>query len=155
MPETHTLGEFRAKFRVDELLVAKTNAWSWSVRPDQPTLGAGILSLNRFALRLSEVTPAEMAELGELIATLERAVKQAFPSYDIMNYLMLMMKDHYVHYHVVPRYPSPCTFMGLTWMDNGGRPGLPALGERQHKDREDVLQGIQKALRDALEVDVR
>ncbi len=39
MPETHPLAEFRTKFRVEDLLVAQTGAWSWSVRPDQPTLG--------------------------------------------------------------------------------------------------------------------
>ena len=38
MDGSQTLAGFRAKFRVDELLVAKTPAWSWSVRPGQATL---------------------------------------------------------------------------------------------------------------------
>ena len=103
MSETKTLDEFQEKFRVDELKVLEIGAWSWSVRPTQPTLGSGILSLNRYALHLSDVTPEEMADLGELIVQLEKTVKTIF-NYNIMNYLMLVMADHHVHYHVIPRY---------------------------------------------------
>ena len=41
MSETKTLDEFQEKFRVDELKVLEIGAWSWSVRPTQPTLGSG------------------------------------------------------------------------------------------------------------------
>lgn len=37
MPDPKMLSDFRSKFLVDALLVAKTDAWSWSVRPNQPT----------------------------------------------------------------------------------------------------------------------
>ena len=46
---TTTLAEFHEKFRVPELEVVRSEYWTWSVRPVQSTLGAGILSLNRFA----------------------------------------------------------------------------------------------------------
>ncbi len=46
---TTTLAEFHEKFRVPELEVVSSAHWTWSVRPVQTTLGAGILSLNRFA----------------------------------------------------------------------------------------------------------
>ena len=58
MDESPVLAQFRTKFRVEELLVAKNTAWSWSLRPAQATLGCGILSLNRYAARFSEVTAA-------------------------------------------------------------------------------------------------
>ncbi len=75
---------FRTKFRVDELLVAKTPAWSWSVRPAQATLGCGIVSLNRYAAHFSEVTADEMAELAALVGKVEQAVRSAF-AYDVIN----------------------------------------------------------------------
>ena len=72
--ESLILSGFRAKFQVDELLVLRTTAWSWSVRPAQATLGAGILSLNRYAARFSDVTAAEMADLAALLTKLEQAL---------------------------------------------------------------------------------
>lgn len=144
------LSDFRSKFLIDPLLVAKTNAWSWSVRPNQPTLGAGILSLNRHALYFSDVSLAEMAELGELIKTIESAVKSAF-NHNIMNYLMLMMVDHHVHFHVIPRYDGIRQFAGLEWLDNGW-PALPVMGDSQHKNQEEILTKIQDALKSAVEI---
>jgi len=96
MGQTKVLEGFQEKFRVNELKILETGAWTWSVRPTQPTLGSGILSLNRYALHLSDVTPEEMADLGELIGQLEKTVKTIF-DYNIMNYLMLMMVDHHAH----------------------------------------------------------
>ena len=144
MSQTDTLESFRSKFRVEEFLVLDSGAWSWSVRPGQPTLGAGVLSLNRYALHLSEVSSSEMAELADVIRTLERAVKTAF-DYNIMNYLMLMMVDHHVHYHVIPRYDGSRRFAGVDWVDNGW-PALPVLGDTQHSDEPGILASIQQAL---------
>ncbi len=148
MSETKTFVEFKEKFRVDEFKILEKGAWSWSVRPAQPTLGSGILSLNRYALHLSEVTPEEMADLGELIGQLEKTVKTIF-DYNIMNYLMLMMVDHHVHYHVIPRYDGIRKFAGFEWVDNGW-PALPVLGESQFEDETDVLQNIQNTLISAI-----
>jgi len=142
--ETGTFDEFRAKFRVEELKILENESWSWSVRPAQATLGAGILSLNRYALQLSDVTPREMMDLGSLVGILEKTIKAAF-GHNIMNYLMLMMVDHHVHYHVIPRYDGARTFAGLEWVDNGW-PALPEIGENQHADRLDLLQILQEKL---------
>lgn len=145
--EARLLADFRSKFQVEELLIAQTQAWSWSVRPAQPTLGAGILSLNRHAACFSAVRADEMAELSELLGLVERSLKAAF-SYDIINYLMLMMVDHHVHFHVVPRYAAPRRFAGLDWVDNGW-PAFPALADRQHADRSDIPSAIRQALQAA------
>lgn len=144
MNETNTLEEFRAKFRVAELKVIDTGIWTWSVRPDQPTLGAGIISLNRFALHLSDVTSEDMSDLAGLISTVENSIKSTF-NHNIMNYLMLMMVDHHVHYHVIPRYDGARQFSGLEWVDNGW-PALPVMPDSQHKNHEGMLQSIQDSL---------
>jgi len=85
-----------------------------------------------------------MAELAKLISTAESAIKSTF-GHSIMNYLMLMMVDHHVHYHVVPRYDGSREFANLVWVDNGW-PTLPQLLDSQHKNNGSVLQKIQEAL---------
>jgi diadenosine tetraphosphate (Ap4A) HIT family hydrolase len=145
MTKTRTLAEFRAKFRVDELKVLDNRSWTWSVRPGQPTLGAGILSLNRFAPKFADVTGEEMRDLAELAGALEGAIDSAF-GHNIMNYLMLMMVDHHVHYHVIPRYEARQAFAGREWVDNGW-PALPVLGDSQHADNPELLQTIREKLK--------
>lgn len=143
--ETHTLQEFREKFKVEELTILKNESWTWSVRPTQPTLGSGVISLNRYALEMSEVSSEEMKQLGKLIQTVEKTLKSAF-DYNIINYLMLMMVDHHVHYHVIPRYDGKRIFENLTWIDNGW-PALPTLGDNQHSDK-NLLTKIQTVLKE-------
>ena len=148
MTETRTLEEFRAKFRVEELNVLENRSWSWSVRPGQPTLSAGILSLNRHAGKFSEVTAEEMQDLAEMVGTLEGAIMASF-DHAIMNYLMLMMVDHHVHYHVIPRYGTTRTFAGCDWVDNGW-PALPLIADSQHADDPGLLHLIQEKLKSEL-----
>lgn len=142
--DNETLKLFNEKFKVQELTIYKNEAWTWSVRPTQPTLGSGILSLNRYALYMSEVTSEEMKKLGEIIEIIEKTAKQTF-NYNIMNYLMLMMVDHHVHYHVIPRYDSVKEFDEQQWVDNGW-PAIPVLGDNQHSDNSEILFNIKKAL---------
>lgn len=144
METSKKLNEFRNKFNVDENLIINTGSWSWSVRPAQPTLGSAIISLNRYALHLSDVTPEEMAELGVLIKQFEKTTKTCF-NHDIMNYLMLMMVDHHVHYHAIPRYNGIRSFSGLDWVDNGW-PALPVMGDNQHKEQQELIKEIQRTL---------
>ena len=145
MSETRTLNEFRNKFRVEDLRVLENHSWTWSVRPGQPTLGSGILSLNRHATKFSEVSEEEMKELTELVRAIEGTIKAAF-DHQIMNYLMLMMVDHHVHYHVIPRYEGARTFAGREWVDNGW-PALPVIADSQHADDPKLLHHIQEELR--------
>lgn len=147
MAETNIMEQFKGKFRLDELLILRNSSWSWSVRPWQPTLGSGVLSLNRFAPRLSDATPDEMRDLAEMISAIEGRVRTVF-NYHIMNYFMLMMVDHHVHFHVIPRYASPRTFGGLTWVDNGW-PGGAVMSDSQHEGNDAVLCEMQAALKAA------
>ena len=149
MSTTTTIEEFRAKFRVEDLKVMENSSWTWSVRPGQPSLGAGILSLNRYALKLSDVTGEEMKDLADLVRVLEATIQAAF-GYNIMNYLMLMMVDHHVHYHVIPRYEETRSFADKEWVDNGW-PALPVIGDSQHADDPGLLYVIQDRLNSKLD----
>lgn len=69
---------FPTRFRTSELRVHATASWIWTVRPRQPTLGASVLSLDRYALELHERHPDEMTDLAAMIAVLERTMRAAF-----------------------------------------------------------------------------
>ena len=142
---SNTLAEFQDKFRVAECSIFSNRSWTWSLRPAHPTLGSGILSLNRFATAFGDITAQESADLGQTVATIERAVAKTFENQKI-NYLMLMMVDAHVHFHVIPRYSAPRDAFGITWEDVGW-PALPDLKQDQSKGRDEVLH----ALRDALQ----
>lgn len=116
---------FNKKFKIKELLIYESEYWVWSLRPVQATLGASVLSLKRECQVFSELNKEEFSDLDNIIKIIERTLNKAF-EYDVINYLMLMMVDKYVHYHVIPRYKRTIDFGGLTWKDVGW-PGIPNL----------------------------
>jgi len=145
---TQTLEEFRERFRLDDLEVARTEHWVWSVRPAPATLGAGVLSLARFATRFGEITTEEGADLARAVRLVEATLDRAFAPAKI-NYLMLMMVDRHVHQHVLPRYPESRRFAGLEWEDEGW-PGLPSLSGHHDRAGSPVLLAVRDTLRQAL-----
>ena len=142
------LAEFEAKFRVRELEILRTQRWTWSVRPGQATLGAGVLSLNRPAGSFGELSAEEGADLAAIVARIDGAL-HTFSAPDKMNYLMLMMVDPHLHFHVLPRYAEPRTAAGHEWVD-AGWPALPGLGDNADLSTPEVLVEIRDALRAAV-----
>lgn len=134
--------DFQAKFRLAELIITETEHWIWSIRPSQVTVGAGILSIKRAIESFSELTESESLDLGKIIKIIERTSKETFV-YNRINYLMLMMVDFQVHFHVIPRYNHEINFLGMTWKDKGW-PAQPFL------DAEVVSDDILFAIRDNL-----
>jgi len=107
---------FTEKFMVNELLIAETVHWNWSVRPLHCTLGSGVISLKRPAQAMSELTTEEGADYINLIKIIEYTLKTAFCA-EKMNYIMLMMVDLQVHCHAIPRYSGDVEFQGQTYKD--------------------------------------
>lgn len=118
---------FKSKFRVEELLVHRSAHWVWSVRPVHSTLGAGILSLARYCEHMSDLLPEEAEDLARMCKVMEGTLRR-FRNPKRVNYLMLMMVDSHLHFHVIPRYESDMEFGGRTWKDSGW-PSFPSLGE--------------------------
>jgi diadenosine tetraphosphate (Ap4A) HIT family hydrolase len=107
--------------------------WTVLMRPAQATLGALVLAANAEATTFGALPPAAFAGLSTVISHIERALT-AFRPYDRINYLMLMMVDPHVHFHVLPRYSAPQAYGGHIFPDPGwpGPPDLksaPVLGE--------------------------
>ena len=115
---TTNFQNFNQKFKVDDLLIVQTDYWRWSLRPLQCTLGAGILSLKRPAESMSELTLEEGKDLIVITKIIESTLKKAF-NMEKMNYIMLMMVDYHIHYHVVPRYARDISFDGIDFKELG------------------------------------
>jgi hypothetical protein len=74
----------------------------------------------------------EMNRLDD--AAIEAALTRSV-DYAKINYLMLMMVDPHVHFHVIPRYEGERSAAGLTITD-AGWPGQPDLGSAVKIDSE-------------------
>jgi diadenosine tetraphosphate (Ap4A) HIT family hydrolase len=121
------------KFGYPGSLVREYDFWVVMVRPHQATLGALVLACKEEAQAFSDISEAAFAELGQAISDIEAALRR-FRAYDKINYLMLMMVDREVHFHVLPRYSTEREFAGQRFEDPGwpAAPDLsagPALGE--------------------------
>ena len=115
------------KFGYPKTLIKEYDHWVVLLRPQQSTLGALVLACKNEAETFSAIPHEAIAELKEITAAIEQHLKECF-SYDKINYLMLMMVDPDVHFHVLPRYAGPRIFEQKEFFDPGW-PGPPDLSQ--------------------------
>ena len=125
-------------FGYPDSLVKEYEHWVVLVRADQVTLGSLVLAAKGDATAFGALEPAAFAELGEIVPAIERALR-AFCGYEKINYLMLMMADPNVHFHVIPRYEGERTAEGVSVADKGW-PKPPALGEAVELNPQQISQ---------------
>jgi len=114
------------KFGWPGSLVKEFEHWVVLARPAQVTLGSLVLAAKGEATAYGDLSAEAFAEQHQIVAAIERALS-AFTRYERINYLMLMMVDPNVHFHVIPRYSEPRQWNGIDFPD-GGWPGPPQLG---------------------------
>ena len=132
------------KFGFPETLIRDFRNWVVLLRPAQVTLGSLVLCAKSEAESFGALEPEAFAELAEIVPAIERALK-AFSDYERLNYLMLMMVDRQVHFHIFPRYSGERGFDATTFADSGW-PGPPDLKSAVALDA-DILHGMQIALK--------
>ena len=93
------------KFGYPGTLLRELEHWLILLRPAQPTLGCLVLVAKSDVTEFSALPTGAHAELAEATQAIETALKQ-FTDYAKINYLMLMMVDPQVHFHVIPRYQA-------------------------------------------------
>ncbi len=108
----------QSKFGYPGTLICDYDHWCVLLRPAQATLAAMVLVCKDEASHFSAISPAAFSELAKATADIETASK-SFRAWDKINYLMLMMVDPDVHFHVLPRYGVEQTFEGVTFPDAG------------------------------------
>lgn len=121
------MNETIVRFGYPDTLVADYAHWVVLLRPAQPTLGSLVLAAKGPATAFSQLSPEAFAEFGRVVADIEGRVCDAV-GYLKINYLMLMMVDPHVHFHVIPRYEGERSACGVT-VGDAGWPKVPALGE--------------------------
>lgn len=107
-------------------LVEEYTHWVVLLRPQQATLGALILACKEDVLAFGEISEQAHTEMKRITSDLETCLKKCF-GYQKMNYMMLMMVDPDVHFHVLPRYATTQKFERVMF-DDPGWPALPNLG---------------------------
>jgi diadenosine tetraphosphate (Ap4A) HIT family hydrolase len=113
------------KFGYPRTLVAETASWLVLLRPQQPAFGSLVLVCKEPAEAFSSLSPASFADLKDAVGGIEPLLREAV-AYQKINYLMLMMVDKDVHFHVIPRYDGERRHGGHTFAD-AGWPGPPNL----------------------------
>ncbi len=113
------------KFGAPEGTVHEYRHWLVLLRPKQVCLGSLVLIAKEAVTAWPMLSAAAFGELRTATADIEHALKRAF-DHDKINYLMLMMVDPDVHFHVIPRYGGPRRFAGLDFTDPAW-PGPPRL----------------------------
>lgn len=104
------------KFDYPASLLREYEHWVVMLRPAQVTVGSLVLASREEAERLPDLSREAFVELKKAAGELESALARAF-RYDRINYLMLMMVDRHVHYHVIPRYAAPVRVDGREHAD--------------------------------------
>ncbi len=117
--------ETMRKFGFPDSLVRDYGHWCVLIRPAQATLGALVLVCKDEARAFSEIPQPAFTELAQVTRDVETSLTR-FRPFDKINYLMLMMVDPDVHFHVLPRYSTLQHFDGVEFVDSGW-PGPPDL----------------------------
>ncbi|MHA6317743.1 HIT family protein [Altererythrobacter sp. CAU 1778] len=125
-----------AKFGHPATLLKEFNHWVVLLRPAQPTLGSLVLAAKSDAEAFSELPAEAHAELSVVSTAIENALRQ-FTGYAKLNYLMLMMVDPHVHFHVLPRYEGAREWSDKEFVDVGW-PKVPDLGHAVSLSDEDI-----------------
>ncbi|MCJ2187123.1 HIT family protein [Novosphingobium beihaiensis] len=124
------------KFGYPATLVAEFEHWVVLARPAQPSLGALVLAAKSDATAFSDLPGEAHGELKQVTTAIEQALHRAV-DYAKLNYLMLMMVDPHVHFHVVPRYEGAREWQGREFVD-AGWPKVPDLGQAVALEGEDL-----------------
>jgi diadenosine tetraphosphate (Ap4A) HIT family hydrolase len=126
------------KFGYPATLLREFEHWLVLLRPAQVTLGSLVLAAKSDATAYGELPREAFAEQADVVTAVERGLSD-FCRYERINYLMLMMVDPHVHFHVIPRYSAPREWNGIEFPD-AGWPGPPQLGKMVALTSEQIAQ---------------
>ena len=126
------LNDTMLKFGAPETGIHTYSNWQVLLRPTQVTLGALVLVAREPVTAFSQLSPAGFTELAQVTRDVETVLSHLF-RYDKLNYLMLMMVDPHVHFHVIPRYAETRVYGSVEFSDVAW-PGAPDLAHATRVD---------------------
>ena len=126
------------KFGYPATLLRELDHWVILLRPEQVTLGSLVLAAKSDVRAYSALPAMAFGDQGEAVRLIEDRLA-AFIGFERINYLMLMMVDPNVHFHVIPRYQGSRTWEGKAFVD-AGWPGPPQLGSSIALDAAEIAR---------------
>ena len=114
-----------SKFGYPGTVIKEWDHWAVLLRPAQVTLGSLVLAAKCQATAYSDLPDEAFAEQAQAVRAIEQALR-GFCEFERLNYLMLMMVDPNVHFHVIPRYEKARQWKDIEFQDEGW-PGPPQL----------------------------
>ena len=106
------------KFGHPATMLREYEYWILLLRPSQVTLGSLVLAAKSDATAFGKLPAAAHAELAAVTEEVESTLSAAV-EYQRINYLMLMMVDPHVHFHIFPRYEGTRSIDGFEIADSG------------------------------------
>ena len=104
------------KFGYPNTLIKSYQHWHLLLRPNQVTIGSLVLISKEKTHQYSGLSYEAAIEQKVIISEIEHNLKKRF-EYSKINYLMLMMVDPEVHFHIIPRYETPVEFCEEVFID--------------------------------------
>src|SRR5690606_6678980 len=97
------INETITKFGYPDTLIREYEHWVVLLRPAQVTLGSLIVAAKSNAQEFGDLSADHFSELKTVTTDVSAALKELV-SHRKLNWLMLMMVDPHVHFHLIPRY---------------------------------------------------
>ena len=108
--------EFMSKFKPETRCIKEFEHWIICIRGKQATLGDAVILLKRETPSVANMLPEEGAEFPKVIKWYEDACTKKFGAVKF-NYIIMMMRDYFVHYHAFPRYDNDIKLFDIEWKD--------------------------------------
>lgn len=109
--------DFMSKFKPETMCIKEFEYWIVCIREKQATLGDAVILLKREIPSVADMLPEEGAEFPKVIKWYEEVCTKKFGAIKF-NYLIMMMRDYFVHYHAFPRYDKDVSLFNMGWKDN-------------------------------------
>jgi len=113
------------KFGYPGSVICDFDHWVVLIRPVQVTLASAVIAAKSDVVSFGALRPDQMAELSSVIQRFESVVAGGFGA-EKFNYLGLMMVDPNPHFHAIPRYRAPVSYLDK-WFTDERFPKPPAL----------------------------
>ena len=104
------------KFGFPDSTIFSSRFWEVLYRPKQVTLGSIVLVCKENVTAYDQISPDAVVEQGKLVKIIETVFKGRL-GYEKINYLMLMMVDPHVHFHIFPRHGSAQKLQSREFLD--------------------------------------
>lgn len=121
--------------------------WVLLLRDPHVTFGSMILCSKDPITAFSDLSQEAQTELFQVVNDIEKKTKK-FLQFEKINYLMLMMVDPEVHFHVIPRYSQNKTFNEKTFQDySWPKPAdLNKINKLDEKTAQKLIQELRNAI---------